>query len=376
VNHEPALDAPSSAIARAIHDRGPIGFDAFMEIALYGPGGYYERPPIGAEGDFVTSPHVHWWFAYALAVVLGELHDAIGTDRPARLVELGAGDGTLARQLLEIVAAAGPVDYTAVDRSAGARSSLGDVPGVRVAATVDDVPDLEETLVFANELLDNLPFRRIRRRGDGLVEVRVDARAGELVEVETDPPADVPEDVLARIASSLPDGGDAAVPVGALALVDALAARMRTAYALLIDYAAERGTDVHGYRRHRVTGDVLEAPGSRDVTAGVDFDAIEARAREQGLAVLGRVTQRDVLLALGVDAWMTRERTSRVAASAPGGIDAVRAWSGRSRASLLVDAAGLGAHRWLLLATPDLPVPAWLERAQVRATDRGGPESG
>ena len=50
-------------IREAIRDHGPIAFDEFMELALYGPGGFYEEPPVGADGDFVTSPHVHEVFA-------------------------------------------------------------------------------------------------------------------------------------------------------------------------------------------------------------------------------------------------------------------------------------------------------------------------
>ncbi|MGZ5290779.1 MAG: hypothetical protein ACXWEH_00450, partial [Actinomycetota bacterium] len=48
------------------------------------------------------------------------------------------------------------------------------------------------------------------------------------------------------------------------------------------------------------------------------------------------------------------------------GTDAVHAWEGRNRARLLVDPAGLGRLRWLLLATPRLPQPPWLVRARER----------
>jgi NADH dehydrogenase [ubiquinone] 1 alpha subcomplex assembly factor 7 len=342
-------------IVRTIRNRGPIAFDAFMELSLYGEGGYYERPPVGPAGDFVTSPHVHWWFAYALGVALGSLHDAIGADRPVRLVEFGAGDGTLARQVLEILGDAGPIGYTAVERSAGARERLSAL-GVDVGASVEDVDGLDGALLFANELLDNLPFRRVRRRGDALVEVRVGLADDRLVEVETDP-----EDVLSSRAPSLENGAEAAIPTGALALVDALAERMRHSYALLIDYSTERGTQVHGYRRQRVVADVLDRPGSADVTAAVDFDLVEAHARERGLSVLGRVTQRDALLALGFGEWTARERDRL---STLGASEATRAWAARSRATLLVDPNGLGAHRWVLLATPGLPAPAWLEAAR------------
>ena len=54
-------EQPREAIAAAIRADGPIGFDRFMELALYGPGGFYVDPPVGVgEGPaFATSPHVH-----------------------------------------------------------------------------------------------------------------------------------------------------------------------------------------------------------------------------------------------------------------------------------------------------------------------------
>jgi SAM-dependent MidA family methyltransferase len=351
-----------AALADMIRERGSIPFDRFMELALYGPGGYYERPPVGPQGDFVTSPHVHWWFAYALGMALGQLQEGLGGDRPARLVELGAGDGALARALLGILRDAGPIEYVAVERSAGARAALARL-GLDVRASVEDLDPIEGSLVFANELLDNLPFRRVRRRpGGALVEVRVGLRADRFVEIEAEA-----EDALAAIAPALVPalGSDdeVTVPTGVLALVDALAERVRDSYALLIDYSTELGHDVHGYREQRVIEDVLERPGATDVTAAVDFDVVEARASQRGLVVLGRTTQRAALLALGFAEWADGER---VRASALGGAEATRAWAARSRASLLVEPSGLGAHRWSLLATPGLAVPSWLDAARDR----------
>jgi NADH dehydrogenase [ubiquinone] 1 alpha subcomplex assembly factor 7 len=330
-------------------------FDEFMEVALYAHGGYYDEPPIGSDRDFVTSPHVHWWFAYAISVALGALQEPLRTAGTKRLVELGAGDGTLARQLLEILAGAGPIDYVAVERSVGARAALIEL-GIDVRASVEELGPLEGCLVFANELLDNLPFRRIRRRSDGtLAEVCVGLRGDRLAEFETDADA-----TLAAFAPALDCGVETVVPTGALSLVDALADQMRDSYALFIDYSTERGGEVHGYRRQHVVEDVLQRPGSSDVTAAVDFDAVEGRARTSGLAVLGRVTQRAALLSLGFAAWAEAERGRARAVAAA---DATRAWAARSRASLLVEPSGLGAHRWTLLATPGLPAPGWLEAA-------------
>src|SRR5438128_8255734 len=112
-------------IRRAIRDHGPITFAEFMDLALYGPGVYYESTPIGAGRgtDFVTSPQVHPVFAHLLAIGLLELWQALGRPDPFRVGEVGAGDGTLVRQLVEELAAA-PIVYTAVERSPGGRKKL------------------------------------------------------------------------------------------------------------------------------------------------------------------------------------------------------------------------------------------------------------
>ena len=85
------------------------------------------------------------------------------------------------------------------------------------------------------------------------------------------------------------------------------------------------------------------------------------RARAAGLEAHGPVTQEAALRALGYDRWATDERTRQTRLlDAGSGLDAARAWGGRSRASLLVDPSRLGGLRWLLLATPGLSAPPWI----------------
>ncbi len=358
--------APLDRIRQAIARRGPITFAEFMEEALYGEGGFYAEPPVGPGRHFVTSPHVHPVFATLLGRALREAWEALGRPDPFPVVELGAGDGTLARALLDELTDL-PVRYTAVERSPGAREALR---ALGLAAVVDDIggaAPIRDGVVLANELLDNLPFRVVRRRPTGVVEVLVGEGPGGLVEVEVPCPPD-----LAALAPELDAGEEAAVPTGALAFVDALAAALARGYALLVDYGSAGGRSpgpVHGYRGHRLVERVLEDPGGSDVTAGVDFRAVSDRARAAGLEVLGLVGQRDALLALGLEDW-TREqlRRQRELLERGRGLEAVRAWGGRSRATLLVEPAGLGRLRWLLLATPGLPAPGWLRRSGGRRT--------
>ncbi len=121
---------------------------------------------------------------------------------------------------------------------------------------------------------------------------------------------------------------------------------------------------MHGYRAHIPLEDILAAPGETDITAGVDFGWIERRAGDRGMHALGSVTQHRALLALGFEEWLRDELGAQHDHLEAGrGLDAVRTWSGRSRATLLADPAALGRLRWCLLATPGLPAPQWFTDA-------------
>ena len=298
---------------------------------------------MGPTGDFVTSPHVHPVFGAMVGRAVRELRDALGGPVPLHIAEVGAGDGTLAAQILGELDDL-DVDYEAIDVSPGARSAFATIERVRTAADLTAGPHV----VVANELLDNLPFRRLR--GDR--EIRVGLDGERFVEVET------PWD-----GEPGPAGGEMLVPVGAFAFIDRLARTLERGYALLIDYGAvgSPGGDIHGYRDHRVVEDVLADPGSSDITAGVDFASIARHAEERGLVAFPSITQHDALLALGFEAWQREELARQTALLADrDGLEAVRTWSGRSRATLLIDPSALGRLRWLLLASPGLPSPSWL----------------
>jgi SAM-dependent MidA family methyltransferase len=346
--------AVADAIRARIRAEGPIGFDAFMELALYGPGGFYEHPPVGADRDFVTSPHVHPAFGGFVVRALEPLRDAIRSDDDLRLTEVGAGDGTLARQILD---ATRSVRYTAVEVSAGARDALGAIDGIEVASDLRPPADV----VLAHELLDNLPFRLVRDGHEVVIDVDGDGFA------ERTRPLD---DDLGTMVGDRRADGDVVVPTGALAFIEQVADVLEHGYALLIDYGGDASGPVHGYARHQPIEDVLDAPGTVDITAGIDFGWIADHALAHGLTAFPLADQTDVLLALGFEAWLRDELATQHEQLARGaGIDAVRTWSMRSRATMLVDPVALGRMRWLLLATNGLPPPPWLVAATDRRTD-------
>jgi len=81
-------------LVERIHREGPLPFDAFVEAALYGDGGFFASGHgAGRAGaDFVTSPEVGQLFGVLVARYLDDVWDELG--RPAaRPVTVGAHGG-------------------------------------------------------------------------------------------------------------------------------------------------------------------------------------------------------------------------------------------------------------------------------------------
>ncbi len=146
---------------------GWLDFARYMQLALYAPGlGYYSAgsTKLGPSGDFVTAPELSGLLARALARTLrAELAEIAS---PA-ILELGAGSGALAAQLLDALADLRP-SYLILEPSADLRERQGRALA-RFAGRVSWLDRLPErpnmNAVVANEVLDALPVSRFAKRG-------------------------------------------------------------------------------------------------------------------------------------------------------------------------------------------------------------------
>jgi NADH dehydrogenase [ubiquinone] 1 alpha subcomplex assembly factor 7 len=102
VSEAEAPDALLRHLQARIAAAGPIGVDAYMELALLDPrwGYYARREPLGARGDFITAPEVSQVFGELIGLWFAELWRRIGAPDPVIFAELGPGRGTLMRDAL------------------------------------------------------------------------------------------------------------------------------------------------------------------------------------------------------------------------------------------------------------------------------------
>lgn len=370
-------------LAARIGRHGPIGFDEYVEAALYDPdGGFYTAAggAAGRRGDFLTAPEVGPLFGAVLARALDEWWSQAGEPDPWVVVEAGAGRGTLARSVL----AAEPrcrsaLRYVLVERSAALRAlharGLPLAPAAEAFAPCAPWPDEDEHratpaptgrgplavslpevpsgplvgVVVANELLDNLPFALAERTAHGWAEVRVGTEGARLCEVLVPGAGDV-----ATWAARGAPGAEAGqrVPVQRAAAswlrqaLDLLAAGRVVA----IDYgtttaalAARPWAEwVRTYRAHERGGHPLDAPGTQDVTCEVALDQL-ATVRPP----TSDRSQAEFLAAFGIDALVEQGRAAWRERAHVGDLAALAARSRAREAEALCDPGGMGAFRVL-----------------------------
>ena len=179
-----------SLIAEEARLNGPITFARFMELALYHPTlGYYSSgpDPIGAEGDFYTSPGAHPAFGALLAIQLSDMWDKLGNPSPFYAVELGAGTGLLAADILEFAPHLSPafsdaLNYVTIDRRA-VHTVFNAHPVISDALPARNITGC----ILSNEYFDALPVHRVIMRDGLLREIYVGLEGNTLVELIAEP---------------------------------------------------------------------------------------------------------------------------------------------------------------------------------------------
>ncbi|MCI4363375.1 MAG: SAM-dependent methyltransferase [Thermoplasmata archaeon] len=317
---------------------GFLPFDRYWEVVQFSQGvGYFEQAssPLGPGGDYYTAPSVTPLFGATLADQLLAYWHGLGRPAQFRFVELGAGDGTLAAELLDRLGEARPEraawEYAIVERSDTLRQAaverlrpVAERAGIEFAAP--EVLGSEgpfRGVVLANELLDTLPARRLRRNEEGWEELGVVVDQGRAT------PASRP------LARPVPLPQLPACPIGATlefspeaeGLLREVADHLEAGAALFLDYGAaeSRWSSVPGdgtlvaLRQHAVLADPLEAPGRCDLSCFVNFTRVRAAAVRAGLREREFRPQREALVA-----WGFVERLERALQAAPSEADRVR----------------------------------------------------
>ncbi|HEX9504705.1 MAG TPA: SAM-dependent methyltransferase, partial [Acidimicrobiia bacterium] len=322
------MSEQADRLVERIRREGPIPFDAFVEAALFGDGGFFARARgAGRAGrDFVTSPEIGPLFGALLARGLDRWWAELDHPDPFLVVDAGAGRGRLAADVLAAAPACAPaLRYVLVERSLELRTAqrtllalepvedaLGPmvrtdtdapVPVLGMGPIASSLPDFPAVhgpgVVVANELLDNLPFRVVERSTTGWMEVRIGADGRTFVEVVVPAAPELAAEADLVAAGVAPEGARLPVPTGIPDWLLGCAGMLRGGFLVVVDYvvtAAELVTRGEGgwlrtYRDHERGGSALMTPGEQDITIDVPREYLVHAAERAGFRLHQELTQ-------------------------------------------------------------------------------------
>ncbi|GMJ09320.1 hypothetical protein like AT3G28700 [Hibiscus trionum] len=341
-SHEPSSDSELVKHLKGIikFRGGPISVAEYMEEVLTNPkaGFYINRDVFGAEGDFITSPEVSQMFGEMVGVWAMCLWEQMGQPKRVNLVELGPGRGTLMADLLHgaskfknfteslhiHMVECSPAlqklqhrslkcvdeDSTSEDVDKRSRSTLSGTP-VSWHATLEQVPTGLPTIIIAHEFYDALPVHQFQRGFRGWCEKMIDVTDDSLFHFVLSPqPTPATLYLMKRCKWAVPEEveklNQIEVCPKAMDLTYTLAKRIGVdgGGALIIDYGLNGvvSDSLQAIRKHKFVN-ILDNPGSADLSAYVDFASIKHSAEEASddVSVHGPITQSQFLGSLGIN---------------------------------------------------------------------------
>ena len=306
-------------ISKSIKDNNnPIGFDVFMDLALYHQEfGYYRsnKTIFGHRGDFITSPEVSDLFGFSLAKQCKQILNG------GNILEFGAGSGILAAQILFELGRMEslPKKYFIIELSSQLRQTQKETIKKVLPEVFDRIewltklPKNFKGVVIANEVLDAFPVKRITFSKGSFYELGVDFKGGDFNWERMREPLthlNIPDSI------DFQEGYTTEINIQSGAWIKSLYDLMIDGAVILIDYGMTEAEYFHPQRNqgtlkcfsnHKSSDNPFIHIGKQDITASVNFSNIASIAKESGFKVSGYTTQSMFLISLGIDNYLKNE---------------------------------------------------------------------
>lgn len=310
-------------ILKIIRHQGRITFADFMKIALYHPvDGYYNNDsPIGSRGDYFTSPTVHPGFGGLLAKQIKRMWALLDKPTPFYIIEIGAGNGRLAIDIINHVFAIDQDLHTSIQYFAIDRAQHPTLNHDKIQQIVSNTLPFRDVVgcVLSNELVDAFPVHLFEIGNKSIQEIYVTHENGEFRE-ELDNPSN--PQLLSKINILNLDPKNihrGEINLEIIPWIKEVSTLIKTGFILTIDYGyleneleldkRHNGTLQTYYKHSQGTNPYLQI-GEQDITSHVNFSSIIKEGSNFGIDTIGLLSQGEYLAHLGISRWIEYFRKS------------------------------------------------------------------
>ena len=315
--------ALSEIVQNKIRDHGPISFHDFMEMALYYPElGYYSsvNEKFGKSGDYFTAPLFTNVYGSIIAKQLEEMWRLAGKEE-FTIVEYGAGSGALCADILDHLQENKlfykNLRYCIIEKSDFLREKqkrfFSGLPALQKITWLESIEEISPFTgcVLANEVLDNFSVHRVIMKEKELMEVFVDHNNGfsEILK----PATNNLKEYFTDLDVELPNDFCAEVNLEAIEWLKTISASLSKGFIITIDYGFPSSELYQPYRnlgtvvcyyKHAVNDHPYSNIGQQDITAHVNFSALDLWGTKSGLMNCGFTTQSQFLCGLGLTEYL------------------------------------------------------------------------
>jgi SAM-dependent MidA family methyltransferase len=314
-----------------------ITFAEYMNLVLYHPKyGYYNSDTvnIGTKGDFFTSSSLSSDFGDLLSVQWVEMWEILGKPANFQLVEIGAGEGFLANDILTYLATQNPdflacLEYIIIEQSPRLITKQKTClqkwidQGIKISwldwSKINDNSIVG--CIFSNELIDAFPVHKLIKKESKIQEIYVTIDSqGNFQEVSGEISTPKINEYLDLVGINLLDsaydeGYQTEVNLTALDWLKQVSIKLKQGYLLTIDYGypaykyyhpqRSQGT-LQCYFKHRYHSNPYLNLGEQDLTTHVNFTGLEIQGKLLGLENIGFTKQALFLMNLGLGDKLTQ----------------------------------------------------------------------
>jgi len=299
-------------IINILKEKKSIPLDQFINISLYNKkiGYYMKKNPFGNEGDFITSPLVSNLFSEMLAVWCVAFWENLGRPRKFLLVELGPGDGTLCKDLLNVFKRFNNF-YTALEINLLEISDkLKKIQKIKInnkkVTWIKKVSEINfgPAIFLGNEFFDALPIKQLYKKKKLFYEKYVTLTRDKKKIKFLNKKASINLIKRVKNLNLISSGNTIEYPIEAIKFLKAVAKKINTFDGGLItfDYGSTKTKNedtLQSVKKHLYTNPFLQ-PGHSDITSHINFGLFHKILKENNLSVKKATTQSEFLKKVGI----------------------------------------------------------------------------
>ena len=300
-----------SNLIKILKEKKSIPLDQFINISLYDKkfGYYMKKNPFGKNGDFITSPLISKLFGEMLAIWCVAFWEYIGKPRKIVLVELGPGDGTLCKDLLNTFKQFKNFYNSLEINLLEISDKLKIIQKIKINnKKVKWIKNIKEInhgpLIFiGNEFFDALPIKQIYKKKGSFFERHVALSNNKKIRFLY---KRANNNLIKRIQNlNLISGGNTIeYPIGAIKFLEAIAKKINKfdGGLLTFDYGyitKKNQSTLQSVQKHKYTS-ILSTLHNSDITSHINFKLFHKILKKNKLDVEKITTQNEFLKKIGI----------------------------------------------------------------------------